>query len=409
MKRSLLLVVATALLVAPAIAQTQSKNTPADAATLAATLDFLKTPVPENELQSFSSDLLSLVRKLHDLNSAHPEIQLSMIQTELKISTLTPEQLTMLANAFNRPALSKAVQSLRSLKPKSKASSRLANATPQLGSGAPIQQTQVSPADSLTPPDYGMCTPSPPPTFLGAFPIPSDPSTDYGLFVGITVASVVQTVLNYGCDTIFVILGEGTNVVLCVIAEIAGAILYALQETMQIADFCDVSVTSARSDAAYYNTVAIYDNLAADTAVLTDLIQGVSTQVTNLGTTVNGDFTTLNNNLNMVATEITSQLTTFQNVDVRLKIEENLNTNGPIGLFELPQAYGGYLELALSVVADVINKLSNAKQDVHDARHLLAQAEAEYAAGSYKMAYQEAGEAYAAAVRVSPSGRQMPR
>jgi len=220
---------------------------------------------------------------------------------------------------------------------------------------------------------------------------------------------VVQTVLNYGCDTIFVILGEGTNVVLCVIAEIAGAILYALQETMQIADFCDVSVTSARSDAAYYNTVAIYDNLAADTAVLTDLIQGVSTQVTNLGTTVNGDFTTLNNNLNMVATEITSQLTTFQNVDVRLKIEENLNTNGPIGLFELPQAYGGYLELALSVVADVINKLSNAKQDVHDARHLLAQAEAEYAAGSYKMAYQEAGEAYAAAVRVSPSGRQMPR
>jgi len=267
--------------------------------------------------------------------------------------------------------------------------------------------------------NYGACVPGPAPTFLGDFPIPSNDSTDYGLFIGVSVANAANIPLNIACQIIVEILGEGTNLPACIIDGIVQAIAFALQTTLQIAEFCDGDVLGAENDAAYFNTIAIYDNLASDYGSLTNQITGVSTQITNLAmavntdfanltTTVNNNFTTLNNNLNQVATEITSQLTTFQNVDVRLKIEENLNTSEPIGLFELPQASGGYLELALSVVADVINRLSNAKQDVHDARHLLAQAQAEYAAGSYKMAYQEAGEAYAAAVRVAPSGRQRP-
>jgi predicted DNA binding protein len=65
--------------------------------------DALRRPVPEDELQRFAADLTTLARALHDLNPDHPEVQSRMNDAEQKMGALTPEQLTMLANAYDRP------------------------------------------------------------------------------------------------------------------------------------------------------------------------------------------------------------------------------------------------------------------------------------------------------------------
>lgn len=223
-------------------------------------------------------------------------------------------------------------------------------------------------------------------------------------------------------------------------AAYAASTLYSLCQEQ------DGNVNTAEIDAAFHNTVTIYDALGQATAGINTIqtdISSVTTDVLTLGTTlntdysnlntsisnavsnvngnVNTDFATLNNNLNVAATQIgveitnstttitnqinavtaqiTNQLTAFQNLDLRLQIEENLtNNSNPIGSFQLPKSQNGYLELALSIVSDVINKLSAAQQDVHNAQSKLTTANADYAAGNYKQAYKDAGLAYSMAV-----------
>jgi len=239
---------------------------------------------------------------------------------------------------------------------------------------------------------------------------------------------------------------------------------YAASTLYNLCQEQDGNVNAAEIDAAFHNTVTIYDKLGQaiggintiqtdissvttdilglDTTVnndyshlttdftnltttlnsdYTNLNTSISNAVSNIDNTVNNDFTTVNNNINATATQIgveivnstttitneinsattqiTNQLTTFQNLELRLKIEENLtNNSNPIGSFELPNSQNGYLELALSIVADVIKKLSATGQEVHNAQAKLATANADYAAGNYKQAYKDAGLAYSTAV-----------
>jgi hypothetical protein len=79
-----------------------------------ATEKALQQPVSPDELQRFATDFTTLLRALHDLNALHPEVQSSLIEAQHKLATLTPEQWTVLANAYDRPTLSNAVERLRS-------------------------------------------------------------------------------------------------------------------------------------------------------------------------------------------------------------------------------------------------------------------------------------------------------
>src|SRR5262249_44128748 len=91
-------------------------------------------------------------------------------------------------------------------------------------------------------------------------------------------------------------------------------------------------------------------------------------------------------------TEI-ANLSSFQTLQLRVKIEENLAANGrelPLGIFELPAAQGGYLEVVKSVVTDTLAKAGNPSQ----AQSYLSSANSAFAAGQYKSAYSLYGKAY---------------
>jgi hypothetical protein len=90
------------------------------------------------------------------------------------------------------------------------------------------------------------------------------------------------------------------------------------------------------------------------------------------------------------------------NVKVRLKIEKNLgDTTAPMGLFELPSGLGGYLETARSIVADTLAKMTAAGVNANAtaANTALLQGDTYYNLKSYKLAYKQYQTAYGYAVK----------
>lgn len=288
--------------VQPSGAQVQPRRAPARTQP---SLDYetesarLRAPVPEDELQRFTSDLTTLVRALHDLNASHPEVQDRMIEAEQKIADLTPEQRLMFANAWDRPRLSQAAGIMRHmLKGLNQSGPVLSRPGIMLGIKAMDAAADPSQTNTLSVANYGPCTPTPAPSFLGvATPIPSDTGTDYGLTIGLDIANAAQIPLNFLCQEITVILGEGTNIPECIVAAIDQAIAFALQTTLQVNEFCDSNVLASENDAAYFNTIAIFNNLGADTTTIetqiTEAQNELDTHITNVDSDINAHITAI--------------------------------------------------------------------------------------------------------------------
>jgi hypothetical protein len=446
-------------------AQLQSRRSPQIAQPAP---DNLRSHVPEAGLQAFAADLTTLARAIHDLNPNRPDVQNRMLEVEQGIAALTPEQLTMLANTYDRPALSRAVERLASLIPSLSAPPEQGGPTqgPDLSvpRRAGLQADDASTTTTLSVANYGMCTPTTSTSFLGST-IPSDTPTDYGLFIALQVANGAQIPLNFLCTEITVILGEGTNLPECIIAAIDQAIAFGLQVTLSTFEFCDSGVLSAENDAAYFNTIAIFNNLGTDTiniqnqltsvendldnhitAVDADLnahitlidsdidshVTGINTnidnnltaidqdmdahvaaadldiatRIANIDTDLNTHLTAVDNHLSAVDNDVQAiapEITTLQTLELRMEIEKSLALGIYVGLFETPQAQGGYLELVGTIVQTVINGLKAAGQDCGNAQALLDQGNTDYAAGLFKKAYSHYMSAYQAATK--PSGK----
>jgi hypothetical protein len=444
-------------------AQLQSRQSPQIAP--AASGD-LRAPVPPSDLQAFVTDLSTLVRALHDLNPNRPDVQSRMLQVEQELGALTPEQLTVLANSYDRPALSQAMERVRTLMPSLSMPPEQTTPAPQLDRVLPrpvgLRPDDAFTTTTLTPPAYSMCTPTNSSSFLGST-IPSDIPTDYGLFIALQVANGAQIPLNFLCTSIVVILGEGTNLPECIIAAIDQAIAFGLQVTLSTFEFCDADVLAAENDAAYYNTIAIFNNLGTDTLniqnQLTDVDNDLNTHLTSVDadlnahiTAIDGDIdnhmasinTNVNGNLTAMDTDIDARIaaadldidtmvanadkdlnghltavdnhlsavdadvqaadgdvSTLQALELRMEIEKSLALGIYVGLFETPQAQGGYLELVASIVQTVISGLKAAGQDCGNAQDLLSQGKTDYAAGLFKKAYSHYMAAYQAATKWS--------
>jgi hypothetical protein len=130
-------------------------------------------------------------------------------------------------------------------------------------------------------------------------------------------------------------------------------------------------------------------------------------------TDFNNQFTTnatlVNTKLDSITTSVTNANTKLDNLtvtvnnngalDLRLKIEEDLSQPGlhPIALFEIPASAGGYLNLARTIVADIIAKMQSVGESVGTAPSFLAAADTSITAHDYRGAYQNLGKAYRAA------------
>ena len=138
------------------------------------------------------------------------------------------------------------------------------------------------------------------------------------------------------------------------------------------------------------------DDLNAVLNDITNRVDEVQTDLQDLQTRVavlqNTEISILKKN----DTEI-ANLATFQSLQLRIKIEENLAANGselPLGIFQLPAADGGYLELVRSIVTDTISKAATLGIANAQAASFLGSANAAFTAGEYKLAYNLYAKAY---------------
>lgn len=221
----------------------------------------------------------------------------------------------------------------------------------------------------------------------------------------------------------------------------------------------DNNVLFAQSDAAFHNTVTIYDTLGVvattanqgltnasttennTTTLLNDYatinnnltnvsnnltkqvkqvdtdVQNVGTNVVNTGTNLANQVTKVDSDLKQTGTTLTAQVTgldqtltarankidtevsTDQALQLRLQIEANLgsSSSAPVGLFEVPQSAGGYLELVRSIVADILNKM--AAQGLPGIGITLLAVDEQIANGNYKQAYQILRQDYQQAIQ----------
>jgi hypothetical protein len=181
----------------------------------------------------------------------------------------------------------------------------------------------------------------------------------------------------------------------------------------------DVKVSS-RADQTSVNTLitnlttlSTLVNSRLDVAVSTRASQtSVNTLLTNVNnlqnsvTVFHSEFTAnaivVNNKLDAANTKLDDLAITVSDqgaLNLRIHIEDDLADPGnhPLALFEVPEANGGYLNLARSIVADTIAKMQATGQGVGNALAFLAAGDAAKAAGAYKDAYANYGKAYRAA------------
>jgi len=214
----------------------------------------------------------------------------------------------------------------------------------------------------------------------------------------LTAAAIVGDV---ACNSIVVILGEGTNLPAC----IAAGILHEAELANDIvANQCssqDGLVDSAEIEAAYENS-----------KLISGQVTGVANQIevhdTDIKTTLAANQTELLNVLadnqaellNVLAdnqAELLDVLATNQAQSVKIEIEKALadtNDNKRLSYFYLPQAQGGLLETVRQTVLDAIDANQAAGLSTAKARSWFAKAEASFAGGDYKLAYDQYAKAY---------------
>jgi len=395
--------------------------------------------VSSTDFANFQSNLQNLQTFLQQTAGSDANQLALANDLQNQINSLSGTQLYQVASSFNVGAFNNAVSALLAAKPTQR---NIAN---------------TDPPGNLFNPNFLICQLlQQAGAATGVTLVPSDPSVVKALEVSTAVAKVAAVGADKLCDGVVVVAGEGTTLPQCIIAQVLDLIAEALERAKEILTFCDPVVHAAESEAAWQNTVTIDTDLAThDTNVANHLNQidqhltlidtAISTQNTaidadvdnrivavdaDLGSKIVNTDADLNNHITSIDTDLNGHLNSvdtdlmtragqidtdvgmqsgdftlsvprpvgLRELELRLKIEQALATGQMIGLFELPQAKGGYLDVVRSIVVDVINKMLAAGLSVSTASKSLTTGDNNVAAGQYKTAYKYYASAYQAAV-----------
>jgi hypothetical protein len=373
--------------------------------------------VTGTDLQTFLTSVQSLISFLQTNANNDPNTLALVNNLQAAINNLTPAQMVQVASNYNIPAFSNAVNTLVTIQP------------------TPRKMPPIDPPANLFNPNFLICQLA---QNVGV-PVPSDPGTIKALDVSIFVAQEAATTADRLCNAV---VAPGTTVPQCAIATVLDLIAEGLERARDLLTFCDPVVRTAEIEAAWQNTITTDVDLANhDTNITTrltnlenhltqvdsDVINHTSSTDTdvdahiaavdvdlnnhlaNVDADLNNHITSTDSDLNTHltgvdtdvlnrATQIDNEISTFQTLDLRLKIEHALAAGLTIGLFEVPTAQGGYLDLVRSIVVDTINKVLASGGTVGTASKSLTSGDTAKAAGQFKSAYSSYMSAYQAAV-----------
>jgi hypothetical protein len=161
-----------------------------------------------------------------------------------------------------------------------------------------------------------------PPDFSGAVAgttcstTPTDASTLDGEKIGLYVDKGLQVPLDYACETIVEILGEGTNAPFCVAAAIAKAVEVVLDSLIDHQEFCNSLLDGAKADAVLNDVVDIHGDVDALDTHLTNVNNQITTEfsaldthITNVDNHIAAEFTALDAHIVTLFGQLSTQLT----------------------------------------------------------------------------------------------------
>jgi hypothetical protein len=238
----------------------------------------------------------------------------------------------------------------------------------------------------------------------------SDGEAGIGIAEGVLVAAAI--VGDVACNSIVVVLGEGTNLPACIAAGILHEAVLANDIVAAQTSSQDGFVDSAEIEAAYENSKIIAgqaDGIVTQLATHdTDIKNALATHDTDIKNELATHDTDIKNALathdaDMKAAlqahhvAVINLITANQAQSVKIEIEKALadtNDNKRLSYFYLPQAQGGLLETVRQTVLDAMNANLAAGLSIGNAQSWFDKAEASFALGAYKTAYDQYGKAY---------------
>lgn len=165
--------------------------------------------------------------------------------------------------------------------------------------------------------------------------------------------------------------------------EISLAVKIPAQLVYAGVEYLEICLEAAAEERDSQETAAFRSGVNSSMSASLQSISSLSTQVAVQGTA------------------LANQIDTFQQLDLRLDIEQNLlaSEGAEIALFQLPEPWG-YLDLVRDIVRDTIDHFLASGQSVNPlAEKELGTGDADLTAGRYKSAYSHFQKAYRAAVK----------
>jgi len=234
-------------------------------------------------------------------------------------------------------------------------------------------------------------------------------ATVYGIGMTVQVARNVQAVI--ACDPT----GIGCAVGQGILSTAEVAYLVARIPADNAAEH-DAAIDSAEIQAGFMDAQRALGDISTHDANITSLVSGLASQVTGVASQVTGvasqvsgvasQVTVVDTKANTILTKLDFQsadTAALQTLLIRTQIETALFSSWVsgrrVGLFMVPAAFGGHLELVRDIVTDTIAKTLAAGLSVNSAVAMLNNANALFAAKSYKLAADSYAKAYVEAVR----------
>jgi hypothetical protein len=181
---------------------------------------------------------------------------------------------------------------------------------------------------------------------------------------------------------------EGSLSQVCVATDLG---LLAARSMQDLIVLCDPSLARADSDGARQ-----FDKLSAE---LAGVQAGVQESVRSAKSELTQAMVVVADHVSEVSSAYTQRL---EELTVHLEIERALQQGTAYASFYLPEANGGRLELVRTIVGDAIQSVLASGEAANGADVKLAAGDVELKRGHFKQAFRFYGEAYRAAVGITP-------
>jgi hypothetical protein len=232
-------------------------------------LDTLSQRVSSDDRSAWADDMR---QKIRDLRA--------------QVKGLSPEALEQISKGTDRKSFARMQDAIAS------GSDRVMSST-LAGQRVSAQLLPASPLSSIVPADYGAAVAG---TTCSTSPTPA--STIDGEKIGLYVDRGLSLVAEVACETLVVIIGEGTNLPLCIAWGVTKGIEVVLDSLIDHQEFCNSLLDGADAAATAANVINVHEDVAA-----------VDTHLTNVDNHITEEFTALDNHLVVLFNQLSNQIT----------------------------------------------------------------------------------------------------